>query len=477
MLRGLFLALAVAAVGLGLLAGGLYQAANALFYYAPPPVPALLATTDGEKRAEDAAYFAQFPLYDRSYTGEAKAQATELIAALERDAKGLTQPAFYLRIAEITALADNSHTGLSAAEMRKYVNALPLRFYWFIDGLHIVRVRDGQEQLLGARVDEIDGEPIEKLYQRLSKYIGGVDAFRRSRTVLLMESPELLNAAGIAQSSGSLTLTGALANGAPLNLRVDAVDASGEVPMPTRHLLFAASEEAEKQGWHSLKSRDAEGPISFKGALHIFKSSILPARGFYIGLFSNTDMNGEEIAPFIAKMRTEIADKNPDYVVVDLRLNSGGDYTNTYDFATDLPKLVHPKARIYVLTSGWTLSAAITTTGAIKQARGNRVTIVGEPIAERMPFYAEGDRMCLPHAGACMGYATAMHDYSQICTDVTRCFWLNYWYPVHVASFDPEIYTFITYEDYRAGRDGALDAVLAREVGTTSAIASSRILR
>lgn len=477
MLRGIFLALAVAAVGLGLMAGGLYQVANALFYYPPPPVPTLVASTDGEKRAEDAAYFSQFPLYDRSYSDEANAQATDLIAALERDAKSLSQPAFYLRIAEITALADNSHTGLAAAEMRKYVNALPLRFYWFIDGLHVVRARDGHEQLLGARIDQIDGQPIDQLYKRLSKYIGGVDAFRRSRTILLMESPELMEAAGLTQDGNSLTLTGSLADGSPLSMCIDAVAASGEIPMPTRHLLFAASEAAEKLGWHSLKSRDSQGPVSFKGAPHIFKSSALPARGFYIGLFSNTDVNGEEIAPFIASMRTEIADKKPDYVVVDLRLNGGGDYTNTYDFATDLPTLVHPKARIYVLTSGWTLSAAVTTTGAIKQAGGKRVTIVGEPIAERMPFYAEGNRMCLPHAGACIGYATAMHDYSRFCSDVTRCFWLNYVYPVHVASFDPEIYTFISFEDYRAGRDGALDAVLAREVGTTSAIASSRILR
>lgn len=477
MLRGIFLALAVAAVGLGLLAGGLYQAANALFYYRPPPVQALVASTDGEKRAEDAAYFSQFPLYDRSYTDEAKAQAADLIAALERDAKSLSQPAFYLRIAEITALADNSHTGLAAVEMRKSVNALPLRFYWFIDGLHVVRARAGHEHLLGARIGQIDGQPIEQLYTNLRKYFGGVDAFRRSRTILLMESPELLQAAGLAQDAGSLTLTGSHADGSPLNMRVEATAASGEIPVPTRHLLFAASEEAEKLGWHSLKARDADGPVSFKGAPHIFKSSALPAHGFYIGLFSNMDMNGEEIAPFIAATRSDIAEKNPDYVVVDLRLNSGGDYTNTYDFATDLPNLVHPKARIYVLTSGWTLSAAITTTGAIKQAGGKRVTIVGEPIAERMRFYAEGDRMCLPHAGACMGYATAMHDYSQFCSDVTRCFWLNYVYPVQVASFDPEIYTFITFEDYRAGRDGALDAVLAREVGTTSAIASSRILR
>jgi hypothetical protein len=98
------------------------------------------------------------------------------------------------------------------------------------------------------------------------------------------------------------------------------------------------------------------------------------------------------------------------------------------------------------------------------------VTIVGEPIGDRLKFYAEGNQFCLPNSGACLNFSTAMHDYSAFCGDLTRCFWLNYLYPVEVPTLDPEIYAFITFEEYRNKRDPALEAVFAREGAMAAAV-------
>lgn len=156
-----------------------------------------------------------------------------------------------------------------------------------------------------------------------------------------------------------------------------------------------------------------------------------------------------------------------------MRKNGGGDYTTTYDFASRLPQM-SPAARIYVLTSGYTFSAAITTTAFIKQAGGDRVTIVGEPVGDRLTFWAEGGRFVLPNVEVGVSYAAGKHDYAHVCWNVLECFWVNYLYPVRVDTLRPDIAAPLTFADYRALRDPALDAVLAHEKAAVTKTAASR---
>ena len=52
-----------------------------------------------------------------------------------------------------------------------------------------------------------------------------------------------------------------------------------------------------------------------------------------------------------------------------------------------------------------------------KQAAGDRLAIVGEPIGDRLEFWAEGDIMRLPGLGALMLYATERHNYMTGCPE------------------------------------------------------------
>ena len=143
-------------------------------------------------------------------------------------------------------------------------------------------------------------------------------------------------------------------------------------------------------------------------------------------------------------------------------MNGGGDYTTTYAFARALPQTTNG-APIYVFTSPWTFSAAITTVAALKDAGGEQVVIVGEEVGDRLDFWAEGGSFDLPNAFLQVHYATGRHVYDGPCTDPASCFWLNERYPVRVRSLEPDIHAPLTFAAYRALRDPALDAVLARE--------------
>ena len=152
-----------------------------------------------------------------------------------------------------------------------------------------------------------------------------------------------------------------------------------------------------------------------------------------------------------------IEETKPLHLVLDLRLNGGGDLTQTRDFAERLPKLV--KGRIFTLVSPWTFSAAISTLGYLKQAAPDRITIVGEAVGDRLDFFAEGKSTTLKHSNERFAYATERHDYRGGCAKFDDCHRPVVTRPIAVPSLDPDIAAPWTIEAYRAARDPAMEAV------------------
>ena len=430
------------------------------FQYGPPqPEPAEYAD-EREGQAADAAYFTAFPNFDRAYTPTARAEAQRRAKALAAEARNLSHEQFVLRVAEIAALADNAHTVIGENAFRKNTPRLPLRTYLFADGLFVLWTNSAFADLLGARIDTIDGKRIDDIYAVIRRYYGGTEARRRVRLIPVLESPALLQAAGLAKERNALTLTGILANGTPFARKIEAEqrDRSAWVSNTARTLFPRTPGE----GMVSLLKPGPGTPVYLQQPEKLFTIAPLPKRGLYIGLGHNTDGDNEPIAPFLEAALARVRTERPAFVVLDMRMNAGGDFTTTYAFAHALPAAA-ANASIYVFTSPFTISAAITTTAAVKEAGGARVKIVGEEVGDRLDFWAEGGAFNLPNAFVTVGYATGRHIYNGPCTDRETCFWLNDRFPVRVATLAPDIAAPLTFAAYRSGRDPAMDAVLTRE--------------
>lgn len=121
------------------------------------------------------------------------------------------------------------------------------------------------------------------------------------------------------------------------------------------------------------------------------------------------DVGSIRIGEFLLATEDDMRANPPRALILDLRFNNGGNYMNTYGFSRSLPDLMGPGGRVCVLTSGQTFSAAITTTALVKQAMGSRAVILGEPVGDRLAFWAEGSQGCLPHAKFCFAYTTGKH--------------------------------------------------------------------
>ena len=181
----------------------------------------------------------------------------------------------------------------------------------------------------------------------------------------------------------------------------------------------------------------------------------------YVQFRSNVDFTGEtdmaaEAASVIGRLRAAA----PRYVIVDQRFNLGGDLNNTRDLMQAIPEIAGNGGRVFVITSGRTFSAGISSAGYLKQAGGDLVTIVGAPAGDHLEFWAEGDPAQMPGIGRYIGLARERHNYVTGCPQ-EDCHGSIRRHPIAIETLDPDIRPMFTYEDLAGGNDPYLNAVFA----------------
>ena len=436
-------------------------------FYPPGPKPAPQELADpAAGQVADAKFLQPFADFDRAYSESARAEAKRELARLLEDAASLTHEQFLLRVAHITALADNGHTTINENSFKKNTPRLPLRTFWFADGLYILRASHEQGDLLGARIDGIDGRPVESVFGVMRQYMGGTEIHRRIRLLAMLESPAILQAAGVAREPHALTLSGALADGKPFERRIEAEDRDRSAPVSSTMRVLFPVRTPNLEKLESFLGPDESLPVWLRDPGHLFSTAALEGGGLYVALGSNTDDEGR-IADFLATLLARIVTEKPKFVVLDFRMNGGGDYTKTLPFMGALLEVTRPATKVYVLTSGWTFSAAITSVSALRTFGEGRVILVGEPVGDGLDFWAEGGGFTLPNSAISVFYTTGRHVYNGRCVD-PNCFYLNELYPVHVDNLDPDIPAPLTFAAYRARRDPAMEAVLAARTQRSS---------
>jgi hypothetical protein len=218
------------------------------------------------------------------------------------------------------------------------------------------------------------------------------------------------------------------------------------------------SDSAAANGWRSLLTA-ARAPWSLQEPAKILRWRDAPELDAIV-IDLRAIMNGERrLAEFLEASDTARRAAGRANVVLDLRMNGGGNLFLARAFMLSLPARLPPTGRIVVLTSPWTFSAAISSLGYLKQAGGDRVTIVGEPIGDRLRFFAEGRPKSLPRSGAFLLPARRRHDYLTGCAGFTDCAMFVAQTPIAVKSLDPQVAAAWTVEAYAAGRDPGMEAV------------------
>jgi hypothetical protein len=280
--------------------------------------------------------------------------------------------------------------------------------------------------------------------------------------VFFLESPELLQAAGLASAADRLTLHVVLRDGSEQDAVVIADPADADAPRTYSDSYLSPQRiEKEPADWASLLAADAKLPVFLRDYATPFHAEYWADKSVYFAQFrSNEDEPGYPIGTFVSQVRREIAADRPRFVVLDLRFDQGGNYLTTASLMKQFTGLADSIEHVYVLTSGWTFSAGDVSLALLKEHGGSKVTVVGEPVGDRTRIWAEGGSLVLPNSKLSIGFATGLHDYAQSCQGQPGCFWILYFYPMHVASLEPDVPVAYSFDDYVNLRDPVLDRAL-----------------
>jgi len=415
-----------------------------------------------DAQQQDIEQFSRLLAMDRSFSPMARAQANRQIAELKSEHAPLDRERFQVALMRITALANNGHTNLYYGQGSPQ-KLIPLRVVMFADGLYVLRAKSAYADLLGARVESIEGRLTHDVIAALEQLHGGTEGWRRIHAAIYVQSPEILYGDAIGSRPDQTQWTFRLLNGSEVTRTLPAEISSKHEPQAQMtRWLSPQKMQGEPSNWRALVSDDADLPLSLRDFNATFRRAWIDhGCTLFIQLKAIADADKQHIGDFLSATTDEMRAHPPCNIILDMRFNSGGDYTKAARFASHLPDYVPPSGRIYLLTGPQTFSAAITTTAFVKQAAGSRGIILGEPVGDRLTFFGEGNEGCLPHEDFCLHYATGMHNYARRCDDWDQCFWLNWIFPVQVKSLAPDETIKMTFADYTARRDPVLERAVA----------------
>jgi hypothetical protein len=460
-LRAGLWALAVVVLFIGVV-GGFALCMLHKFSPDPPSNNFLKPANALEAQQQDIEQFSRLLAMDRSFSPVARAEANRQIAELKSEPAPLDRERFHVALLRITALADNGHTNLYYGKGGPQ-NFAPLRVVLFADGLYVLRAKSAYADLLGARVESIEGRPTRDVIAALEQLHGGSEGWRRTNAAIYVQSPEILYGDVIGSRPDQTHWTFRLPNGSEVTRTLPGeISGENEPHAEMTRWLSPQKMKGEPSDWRALVSDDADLPLSLRDFNSTFRRAWIDhGCTLFIQLKAIADADKQHIGAFLSATTDEMRAHPPCNIILDMRFNTGGDYTKAARFASHLPDFVPPSGRIYLLTGPQTFSAAITTAAFVKQVAGSRAIILGEPVGDRLAFYGEGNAGCLPNEDLCLHYATGMHDYAHRCDDWNRCYWLNWIFPVQVKSLAPDETIKMTFADYMARRDPVFERAVA----------------
>jgi hypothetical protein len=343
----------------------------------------------------------------------------EAVHELDHKLDGLNADEIYVGMDRIANLIGDGHTYIRVPADDAN---LPIDIERFGDDYRLVAVADGNQKALGARVLKVEDLPIDQARSLMLPLTPGD------------ETRELQNLRAIDFLTGGIFLHGLRI--APQRDKVRYTLAGDDGHEFTIDVHSVAPDQ--KLNWTYVYK---EPPLFRQKPEQSFWYFYLPdSRTVYCSFRGYKDLGKESKGLFDL-----IKQQHPDKLVIDMRLNGGGDYTEGLKF------LVHPirdltdinrKGHLFVLIGPGTFSAAMSNSAHFRYQ--TNAILVGQQIGEKPNSYQEPREMKLPNSHWTVRYSTKFYKFVETGENVIR----------------PDQEIIPAWDDYRSGRDPALDWVL-----------------
>ena len=352
----------------------------------------------------------------------------DLAADLRGRIPGLDREQVIAGLCQLVALVGDSHTTLNifSTDVRFY----PFQLASFADGWRVLATSPDLEQALGCTPVAVDRIPLTEVEAEVrTAFCFSNDSGARAQLPNLLIIGPLLYGLGVAADPLQATWTFRGEDGTEFDLNVAAMKPGSTQGWPTvwdgRERITPMYRQQPGNPYYYIWNPDL-------GLLYFQYNACRERDDLSFADFSNMLMEAVNEYPFTK-------------FVVDLRLNSGGN-SGIADPLIDVlaaDERVNQPGRLFVIIGRHTYSSAILNALSLKEKTA--AILVGEPSGGRPNHYGEVRQLTLPNSGLTVSYSTKYFQF--------------------VAGDDdaiyPDIATPLSYAEFLAGADPALEAALA----------------
>lgn len=310
----------------------------------------------------------------------------------------------------------------------------PFRVYKFSDGWYITNTSKDYQQLVGKKLIKIGDYEVAKAETLLSQYISADNQYGvMNKLPILLSIKEILEYERIKPMDRSLSLQLTDENGLISEVKIE------DMPLPECYPELFKSEFPAKDS--SLEVL----PLWLKNVSENYYYTVLPGeKTIYLQINSMQEKKDEKFSQFCERMFREIDKKKINKLIIDLRLNIGGQH-----FEMPLLKGIMAREKInrmgglFVITGRVTFSASQHLTTQL--SRYTNVVIVGEPTSGKPNHYGTPKTFKLLNSGVGIKCSYVFHQ-----DNGPEDFSLSTY---------PDVIAEISWKDYSENRDPAMDRI------------------
>jgi hypothetical protein len=320
------------------------------------------------------------------------------IDALENKLPELTTNQLKTEVMRLVAQVNDGHTRLRQETLGNHM--LPVRLHYFSDGLFVEAGEQRFASIVGGKVLRISTMPADAAYAAIRPLIPVDDDNEYRRRLLAPEilvTPEVLQAIGASASDDVVTLT----------VQKDRKEISDELPTGPFRPWNNHGWPNDPDGWINARSSAKKNPTPLwlqhtdKNYWHAYWPD---ENTLYVQYNEvHDEPGGESISEYFPRVFQEAEQRNVKRVVLDIRLNGGGDNQLNRPIWHALIKSEHlnQKGKLWVLIGPKTFSAAMSLVDDL-ELNANAL-FAGEPTGESPNQWGDPVDVKLPNSGIVIG--------------------------------------------------------------------------
>ncbi len=409
-----------------------------LLCHASPVTPA-----EASRWREDLRYFAeQAPqVHKNLFHSMTREQFDTAVKNLDEHIPSLSRNQIIVEITRIVAMIGDGHTYVELLHPPTNFRHYPLKFYWFPDGVYVVKADKKYAAAVGGRIVRLGKVSGPNAYEAVSHIVPHDNPSQvKWMTPFYMSLAEVLDGLGLVDNQEAV----------PLTVEKDGVQTT--VILTPEAGFLPLDEFVLPADWVDARDPAAPRPLWQKDpASHFWFEYLSDSRTLYVQFNAVAHNPDETIEAFFKRVMAFADTHQVDRFVLDERSNGGGNNTllRPMIHAFIRSDTVNQPGKLFTIIGRQTFSAAMNCVNRMKL--NTNTLFVGEPTGSSPNMYGDNAPVVLPN--------------SKLTVRLSTLWWQDMDPRDKRVWQAPDLSTELTFADYRAGRDPAMDAILNYKPG------------